>query len=218
MYTTDSTEAHSMIREDPEVFEEYHTGFRSQCSSWPSNPVTHYEALLSNFPPGTVIADLGCGDAALAKALSPKGYNVLSYDLVSNDPFVVEADICRRIPLPGGEDNDGTDGSGQIVDVCVCSLSLMSKNWVSCLREVRRVLKAGGKLEIAEVTSRVSDMKAFVELLKDIGFELISKDTSNTHFVLFSFRKSTRSARSEKQWKQLVERGSLLKPCEYKRR
>jgi len=61
---------------------------------------------------------------------------VMSFDLVSDSPFVVEADICGKLPLPGSE-----SGEGKIVDVVVCSLSLMSLNWLQCIREARRVLK-----------------------------------------------------------------------------
>ena len=128
-------------------FLQYHSGFRSQSSSWPTNPVEHYISTLSRSPIRTVIADLGCGDAALARALLPKGMIVLNYDLVSRDPsgLVVEADICTGIPLPGCENQDAAEQAveGQIVDVCVCSLSLMSTNWVSCVRECWRILKMG---------------------------------------------------------------------------
>ena len=84
-----------------------------------------------------MIVDLGCGDAQLARELIPKGHVVLSYDLVSNSPYVVQADICDRLPLPGSEDEE----CGQVVDMVVCSLSLMSLNWLKCIRESRRVLK-----------------------------------------------------------------------------
>lgn len=127
---------------------QYHVGFRTQSSSWPTNPVNHYISRLSNMPKGSVIADLGCGDAALARALLPKGLIVLSFDLVSQNSsgFVIESDICAGIPLPGEEDDDNTvtsDVKPQIVDVCVCSLSLMSTNWVGCVRECWRILKMG---------------------------------------------------------------------------
>lgn len=114
-------------------------GFRHQVTSWPSNPVDHYIETLSSYPAHTVIIDLGCGDAALARALIPKGFTVFSYDLVSPNPYVVATDICSSLPLPGAEDRD----EGQIVDIAVCSLSLMSTNWLDCIREVRRVLKTG---------------------------------------------------------------------------
>lgn len=103
----------------------------------------YYVSVLSSYPSGTVIADLGCGDAAMARALIPKGMTVLSFDLVSDGAFVVEADICTKIPLPGSEGTEGgkLDGEGSVVDVAVCALSLMGTNWPSCLRETWRILK-----------------------------------------------------------------------------
>lgn len=104
-------------------------------TSWPTNPVDHYISSFSSYPKHTLIADLGCGDAKLAQSLIPKGFRVLSFDVVSDGEFVVEADICGRLPLPGSE-----RGGGRIVDVVVCALSLMSTNWPQCIREARRVL------------------------------------------------------------------------------
>lgn len=96
----------------------------------------HYIDTLSKYAKDTVVVDLGCGDAQLAKSLVPRGYRVLSFDLASDGEFVVEADICDKIPLPGK-----VDGGGRIVDVVVCALSLMSLNWLQCLKEARRILK-----------------------------------------------------------------------------
>jgi ribosomal RNA-processing protein 8 len=101
---------------------------------------------LSTYPPRTVIADLGCGDAALARALIPKGYIVMSFDLVADGGFVVEADIFDRLPLPGSEVyGDGGEksnqGHAQIVNVVVCALSLMNTNWPNCIREAWRILR-----------------------------------------------------------------------------
>ena len=117
----------------------YHSGFRRQVELWPTNPVQCYTSILSAYPSRTVIADLGCGDAAIARALIPQGKIVLSFDLVSDGAFVVEADICTRIPLPGSEGTD--NGEGSVVDVVVCALSLMGTNWPHCLREAWRILK-----------------------------------------------------------------------------
>jgi hypothetical protein len=79
----------------------------------------------------------------MARSLIPKGLNVLSFDLVSDGVFVVEADICEKIPLPGSEANDGekSSGQGQVVDIVVCALSLMGTNWTTCIREAWRILK-----------------------------------------------------------------------------
>lgn len=161
--------------------------------SWPTNPVEHYVSILSKYPPKSVIADLGCGDAALAHRLSPDGMIVLSFDLVSTDPHVVRADICSSIPLPGSEgtEDEKSEGEGQIVDVVVCALSLMGTNWPKCIREAWRILRPrfvnwldtcaisdadnSGELKIAEVASRIEDVQAFTSLISSMGFKLTSK-------------------------------------------
>lgn len=124
---------------------QYHIGFRRQVQSWPSNPVSYYVSELSSYPTKTVIADLGCGDAALARALLPRNLVVLSFDLVSDGAYVTEADICSRVPLPGSEpqSTETTQGEAQIVDVVVCALSLMNTNWPTCIREAWRILRPG---------------------------------------------------------------------------
>ncbi|KAI0321869.1 methyltransferase-domain-containing protein [Amylostereum chailletii] len=222
LYKSDSTHAHEMMRSDPAVFREYHKGFRHQVESWPSNPVSHYISTLSSYPPKTVIADLGCGDAALARALIPKGFAVLSYDLVSDGVFVTEADIFGRIPLPGSGDsedtNDETEGSGQVVDVVICALSLMGTNWPRCVGEAWRILRPGGELKVAEVASRFSSAEEFTSLVSFFGFRLKASDDSNSHFTLFDFKKVGRRPKSEKEWEKLLAKGGVLKPCEYKRR
>lgn len=162
LYKADSAKSHQMMQEDPKVYEEvcllplllrpyansltqYHTGFRHQVQSWPTNPVSHYISALSTYPVNTIIADLGCGDAALARALVPNGMTVLSFDLVSDGVYVVEADICGILPLPGSECMEGekSEGEGHVVDVVVCALSLMGTNWPNCIREAWRILKPG---------------------------------------------------------------------------
>lgn len=138
-----------------------------------------------------VVADLGCGDAQLAQTLVPKGYTVFSFDLVEKLPWIIAAQCSKRLPLPGSV--DGT-GQSSLVDVVVCCLSLMGNDWIDMVREARRVLRkkwvflrsmgrlaaclpatCSGKLKIAEVKSRFSDVDAFVEMINSIGFTLMSK-------------------------------------------
>ncbi|KAJ8516358.1 hypothetical protein ONZ45_g6300 [Pleurotus djamor] len=209
LYKSHSSEANKMLQDDPTIFDEV------QVESWPSNPVDGYIAALSSYPQHTLIADLGCGDAALARILIPQGLRVLSYDLVSRNPFVVEADICQHLPLPGSEPTDASEsgfGEAHIVDVVVCALSLMGTNWPNCIREAWRVLKPQGQLKIAEVTSRFTDLDKFVSLVKSCGFDLDKLDDSNTHFTLLSFTKVPRKPKTSKEWDSLHTQSHLLKP------
>ncbi|KAJ6172172.1 hypothetical protein N7470_001239 [Penicillium chermesinum] len=173
LYTTDSSKAVELFNANPELFSEYHAGFARQVKeSWPSNPVDGYIQFvrrrgavpvpkrgskpqpnrpqpLPRRPNGAcTIADLGCGDAALARALTPSAkklnLKLLSYDLQAPDPLITKADISN-LPVE--------DGS---VDVAIFCLSLMGTNWVSFVEEAWRVLRGDGKGEcwVSEVKSR----------------------------------------------------------------
>lgn len=172
LYTTDSSKAVELFNANPELFNEYHAGFSRQVKeSWPSNPVDGYVQAVrrrgaipipkkgkplpnNGFPlprrpnGACTIADLGCGDAGLARALTPSvkklNLKLNSYDLQAPDPLITKADISN-LPL--------ADGS---VDVAVFCLSLMGTNWVSFVEEAWRVLRSDGKGEcwVSEVKSR----------------------------------------------------------------
>lgn len=172
LYTTDSSKAVELFNANPELFDEYHAGFARQVKeSWPSNPVDGYiQAVrrrgavpvpkrgkpLPNKPlplprrPNGVcnIVDLGCGDAALARNLTPSAkklnLKLNSYDLQAPDPLITKADISK-LPVEEGS-----------MDVAIFCLSLMGTNWVSFVEEAWRVLRSDGKGEcwVSEVKSR----------------------------------------------------------------
>lgn len=196
LYTTPSTHSLSLFAQNPQMFEEYHEGFRRQVGVWPENPVTGYvqavkergqkrfESQKGRFrkekkpskgseksperPGGggggggeqrddslhplprtdgtCTIADLGCGDAGLAQAVSNDEkklkLKILSFDLQSPNPLVTQADIAH-LPL--------TDGS---VDVAIFCLALMGTNWVDFVEEAWRALRWKGELWVAEIKSR----------------------------------------------------------------
>ena len=98
LYTTTSHESYTKFAHNPELFEQYHEGFRYQVESWPENPVdvmvhklyeqattTTTELKTTNtiskkknktkYPPPVVVADFGCGDAQLAKDLLAYTYD-----------------------------------------------------------------------------------------------------------------------------------------------
>lgn len=189
----------------------YHHGFRSQCKSWPVQPVDLILSRILQCYTSAEIADLGCGDAILAQRLDRRKYTVHSFDLVGSD--LVTACDMSDTPLKNEQ-----------VDVAVFCLSLMGTNYHEFLKEAWRISKYGGKVLIAEVESRfagVNDsyqesIKNFISDMEKIGFSSTSQpDRSHKVFVSMEFEKVRRvisSGDSE------AEVGKVLKPCLYKKR
>ncbi|KAI8355373.1 methyltransferase-domain-containing protein [Mortierella sp. GBAus27b] len=220
LYTTTGEEAFELFQSKPELFDEYHEGFRSQVESWPQNPVDLFISQLRQMPKETIIADMGCGDAQISMELGKK-YKVLSFDLIAKNDRVTACDIAQ-LPLE--------DAS---IDVAIFCLSLMGTDFLKFLKEAFRVLKPKGQLKIAEVISRFTDVDAFVEALKTLGFELKRSDASNKMFIMFDFIKpdpstASSSKKGSKGSKKkgpedtptvdMLDGSSLLKPCIYKKR
>ncbi|KAJ8070798.1 hypothetical protein OCU04_001160 [Sclerotinia nivalis] len=170
LYTTPSSESLATFQQNPEMFTEYHEGFRRQVEVWPENPVDGYSLQIrqrgklrrdmrgqpaqekTDLTPlprtdGTCrIADLGCGDAALStglqKDLKKLNLKIHSFDLQSPSPLVTRADIAN-LPLD--------DGS---IDIAIFCLALMGTNWIDFIEEAFRILRWKGELWIAEIKSR----------------------------------------------------------------
>ena len=229
LYTHDSRDARAFMLDEPQLFDEYHEGFRQQVRKWPINPVDRIVELLLGTVrkkgashtvraaqiPGALVVDVGAGEASLAKKLSAHARHVLSYDLVDTpDGWVrgVDAAMVGALPLPGvnaalGLAWDGHDTTGPaMADIVVFCLSLMGTNWVDMLAEAWRILRLQGELLIAEVSSRLGSdgaTRSFTELVRALGFDLDWEDTSNTHFVLFKFSKRIEPRNSMTQAPQL---------------
>lgn len=182
---------------------QYHIGFRSQAATWPVHPLALIaQALLSSLPANALIADFGCGDAALARTLCPstspaaatlppmpslkvpakvvaqKQLKVASFDLLSQSSFVVEAE-CSSVPLPGGT------AGGEIVDAVVCCLSLMGTDWIRMVREAKRVLRDGCvpprlhlRMSVCIMLTQVRDRSGVLKIA-----EVTSRFTSVDEFV-----------------------------------
>jgi ribosomal RNA-processing protein 8 len=172
LYTTPSAHSLELFQQNPEMFQEYHEGFRRQVEVWPENPVDGYiqqirtrgkqrgpnrgagapdgkDSAVSPLPrtEGTCrIADLGCGDAALAQGLQKDSkalkLRIHSFDLQNPSPLVTRADIAN-LPLE--------DAS---IDVAIFCLALMGTNWIDFIEEAFRVLRWKGELWVAEIKSR----------------------------------------------------------------
>ncbi|XP_077615675.1 ribosomal RNA-processing protein 8 [Crocuta crocuta] len=199
LYSGPSRAAQRLFQEDPEAFLLYHRGFQSQVKKWPLQPVDRIARDLRQRPASLVVADFGCGDCRLASSIRNP---VHCFDLASLDPRVTVCDMAQ-VPL---EDES--------VDVAVFCLSLMGTNIRDFLEEANRVLKPGGLLKVAEVSSRFEDVRTFLGAVTKLGFKVISKDLTNSHFFLFDFEKTGPPRVGPKA--QLT--GLKLQPCLYKRR
>ncbi|KAG8384876.1 hypothetical protein BUALT_Bualt04G0163900 [Buddleja alternifolia] len=202
LYTCTGDEALDYFKEDPSLFNVYHSGYQEQMSRWPEQPNDIIIKWLKDHSPALIVADFGCGDARLARSVKNK---VFSFDLVSKDASVIACDMSNT-PL-----------NSSSVDVAVFCLSLMGTNFSSYLLEANRVLKPNGWLLIAEVKSRFdpttggAEPDKFVKAICELGFTSISKDFSNKMFILFYFKKKEKQKSKDIKWPE-------LKPCLYKRR
>jgi len=199
LYTQSGSNSLKMFQKDPKAFEVYHEGFMSQASKWPVDPLAKIITSIMKMSGTLEIADFGCGEARLAKALQDSS-TVHSFDLVKVNDLVTVCDFAHT-PL----ENDSCD-------VVVFCLSLMGTNLKDFVKEANRVLKVGGVIKIAEVVSRFKDLSLedFIQIMVKCGFQLKWKDKSNDYFYLMDFKKV-------KEMKSKVSDFSL-KPCVYKKR
>jgi ribosomal RNA-processing protein 8 len=169
LYTSPSANALQLFSDNPEMFHEYHEGFRRQVEVWPENPVDSYikqirgRGKVKSFRGKPVnadndvaplprtsgvchIADLGCGDAMITQTLDKDKaklkLQISSFDLQNPSPLVTKADIAN-LPL---EDDS--------VDVAIFCLALMGTNWIDFIEEAYRVLHWKGELWVGEIKSR----------------------------------------------------------------
>jgi ribosomal RNA-processing protein 8 len=175
LYTTPSSTALSLFNETPDLFNEYHTGFRQQVAVWPENPLDAYITELrtrgalrrasnpnkapsggsawSNTPlprsKGTcTVADIGCGDARLSSTLQKQlqKLNLKIHSFDLHSPSpLVTTADAASLPI--------ADGSA---DISIFCLALMGTNWLDFIDEAWRVLRPSGELWIAEIKSRFS--------------------------------------------------------------
>ena len=173
LYTTPSAHSLELFHQNPEMFQEYHEGFRRQVEVWPENPVDGYikqikargkqrgptkersapdtkdmEAIspLPRTEGTSNIADLGCGDAGLAQGLQmySKKLKLRIYSYDLQSPgLLVTKADIANLPL---EDNS--------IDVAILCLALMGTNWIDFIEEAFRILRWKGELWVAEIKSR----------------------------------------------------------------
>ncbi|KAK1997160.1 hypothetical protein LX36DRAFT_636706 [Colletotrichum falcatum] len=178
LYTRPSAQAYQLFEESPEMFSEYHEGFRRQVEVWPENPVDGYIRDIklrarARYPnargrPGAQpaaagpaplpradgvcrVADLGCGDARLASTLLPEAGR-LRLEVLSYDLHSPAEHVVKAdiANLPLVDDS---------VDVAIFCLALMGTNWLDFIEEAYRVLHWKGELWVAEIKSRFGPVR-----------------------------------------------------------
>ncbi|CAD25799.1 similarity to HYPOTHETICAL PROTEIN YD29_SCHPO [Encephalitozoon cuniculi GB-M1] len=157
----------------------YHELYNLQVMKWPVNPLDVIIEKIKRREGNGVIADIGCGEARIAREFE----NVISLDLHPVGKDVIPCDMRRRIPLD--------DGS---VDVAVCCLSMMVEDIAVPTKEINRILRNGGHWYIAEVRSRIPSVGLLERKFESLGFDVEHVDVSNAQFVLFVLQKTSRKA------------------------
>lgn len=184
LYTNDSTISYERFQNNPQLFHDYHNGFRYQVQDWTINPIDIIVQLIqsrtikkqqnkqqSKQNKLTIsIADFGCGEAQLAKDLLSYQINDDSNNNNNNDkkycPFTVHSfDMISPNKYVTACDMANVPLDNETIDIGIFCLALMGTNLIDFINEAYRVIKMKGELIIAEVRSRF--------------FESSSKDNSN---------------------------------------
>lgn len=170
-----SKTTYQRLQSNPEEWMQYHTLYQEARKNWSIVPCEEATKWLQKRT-DLVVADLGCGEALLAKALAGK-HTVHSFDFVAINDSVIECDIAH-LPLEDA-----------CLDVAMFNLSLMGLNVSDYIREAARTLKLDGQLWIYEVSSHIKDLKGFIKGFELAGFKIIE----NTEIYKFQYIRAIKS-------------------------
>ncbi|CXI34876.1 ribosomal RNA-processing protein 8, putative [Plasmodium berghei] len=207
MYTNSSEIVKKKLNETKNIFNIYHSGYNKQKKKWPKNPVDIIiKYLKKNYTKDSKIADLGCGEAQIAKTFID--WSITSFDLIQYNKYVT---VCNITQLPL-ENNS--------YDCFVLCLSLMNTDWPKVIYESVRCLKKGATLIIADVVSRFTNYKGFLKFMHSVGFSLHNKINLDDFFhVLFFENVKKKDKLPLVVTDKIINNTSkLLSPCIYKRR
>ncbi|KAJ1914728.1 25S rRNA (adenine645-N1)-methyltransferase [Mycoemilia scoparia] len=198
LYTTTSQKAYEMMQNEPSMFDEYHQGFASQVSKWPTNPVNVFISDLEDIiksQSNSISSSLSQSEEKQKQKKKKKQTEKTSEMLVVADMGCGEAKIAQELYKSHKKDVievhsfDLVKGNEFItpcdisnvplpdgsVDIVIFCLSLMGVNWIDFIREAKRILKPKGELKVAEVVSRFADLDSFLSRMKAEGFRLTKK-------------------------------------------
>lgn len=206
LYTISSEDALKLMQQQPELFEEYHQGFRRQVETWPENPVDvlvdqvkhRASTRVVNAPGGlpslfqkkVVIADMGSGDAKFAyevnkfvqeynstsKKDKKKGKTKEKQGSKNLDLKVYSFDLQKLNDLVTVADIKHAPLPDGSCSIVIFCLALMGTNFLDFIKEAYRLLCPRGELWIAEIKSRFTDSSSALS-------EQLQSQTSSSEFV-----------------------------------
>lgn len=183
LYTRPSAEAFKLFQDSPEMFDEYHAGFRQQVGVWPENPVDGYvDAVRRRGAVRDRYGDKRQGRGKPQEGPAPGGVaplprtgrectiadlgcgdarlaTVLAPEAEKLRVKVLSYDLQSPSPLVTRADIANLPIESDSVNVAVFCLALMGTNWLDFIEEAHRILHWKGELWVAEIKSRFSRKK-----------------------------------------------------------
>ncbi|CZR62488.1 related to methyltransferase involved in pre-rRNA cleavage [Phialocephala subalpina] len=181
LYTTPSADSLSLFQSNPEMFTEYHEGFRKQVEVWPENPVDGYisdiitrgkirghEHKHQKQKKSQEIPTDDSQSTNLVPLPRTEGTSTIA-DLGCGDAALSSAlqphtkklhlkihsfDLQSPSPLVTRADIANLPLPSGSVDIAIFCLALMGTNWVDFIEEAFRILRWKGELWISEIKSR----------------------------------------------------------------
>lgn len=178
LYTTPSTQSLALFRQNPEMFQEYHEGFRKQVEVWPENPLDSYvvqikrrgmeRGVARSKLKAPAVDEEGHGCAEILPLPRTDGTCYIA-DLGCGDAGLSQGlegvkkklklqiysyDLQSPNPLVMQADIADLPLEDGSVDVAIFCLALMGTNWIDFIEEAFRILRWKGELWIAEIKSR----------------------------------------------------------------
>lgn len=184
LYTRPSADAFSLFDESPDMFTEYHEGFRRQVEVWPENPVEGYLADVrqrgrarfsskdsqrhkkpqkqeeqqdepkGDFQPLPRNRATGICTIADLGCGDARLASELQSEKKKLKLDILSFDLHSPHPLVTKADIANLPVANGTVDVAIFCLALMGTNWIDFIEEAYRILRWKGELWVAEIKSR----------------------------------------------------------------
>jgi predicted nucleotidyltransferase len=148
-----SAARHARLQAAPAEWQLYQAQYARVARRWPE-PAWAFAAAVVRGAPGARVADLGCGERALARSVDAA---VASFDHRAADDHAIAADLAA---LPLGDAS---------VDLAVVSLALVGANWPDTLAEAARVVGPGGRVVVTELAAGARSLEAITAALAERG-------------------------------------------------